>query len=427
MALAAGCGSDAPRPAAGSSANYYDEARTSGVNAALTALAAAQRSGDRTAIDAVVDPSATTAFRDGLLLQAQAIRSVGVDAFGYRIGTRLREDGIDELLLPAGVQDRLDAQGATDSWVSPIEITYTLAGFAESPITIARPLVMVRYGDRWKVLGDAAQVVGEQAGLAAPTPQFWDFPGSTAVRVATAGGESVVVSYPGSVALGRRLGSALPGAVAAVSAFWGPQWPRRAAVIAADTPAEFGALSGSAAAVSEFAAAATISAPGNGPTVGQRVVFTPEAATLAGPALDLVLRHELFHVAAAGRTGATAAKWITEGVAEYVGRKGTFARPADAAPDLATAVRTGRPPPGLPTDADFTLTGAGSAMAYQTAWSFAQYVATTSGEVRLRGLYLALSAGPTTVSAQESAITAALGQPSGTVLLGWRNWLLRSF
>ncbi|WP_296389701.1 hypothetical protein [Williamsia sp.] len=417
----AGCGSSSePEAAPTSQANVYEDQRESSVLATLDRLTAAQRAGDTAAVDALIDPAATPQFRASLARQTTNVHAAGMATFRYRID---RTTALGEVLVPSDLQARLDDEGSSDSWIAPVGLQYALAGVNEPPVNVVRPLVLARYDDTWKVVGDAGPIQGE----AAPTPQFWDFPGVRATRAATAGGESVVLGYPGSTALAARLTSSLPGAVAAVTAFWGTQWPRRAVLIATDSTPAFAALSGSEGADSSAAAAATVSASADavdGFTEGQRIVFTPGSVTgLAGPALDVVLRHEMTHVAARTKTAPTSAKWVTEGVAEYVGRKGTYRRLSDAAPDLAAQVAAGDAPAALPTDAAFTVSGPQAPIAYQSAWSFAAYVAGKYGDAKLRSLYLALATGPSTADAQAAAMQAQLGAPGATVLAGWRTWL----
>jgi len=106
-----------------------------------------------------------------------------------------------------------------------------------------------------------------------------------------------------------------------------------------------------------------------------------------------VLRHELTHVATRLDTAADAPMWLTEGLAEYVGRRG-YRDFAAVAPDLTAAVRAGELPAGLPTDADFRVDTDEATLAYQSAWSFAAFVADVYGEPKLRAMYLGV---PTTV------------------------------
>ena len=55
-------------------------------------------------------------------------------------------------------------------------------------------------------------------------------------------------------------------------------------------------------------------------TTAERIMFAPGAAAMSDAALRIVLRHELFHYAARADTAADAPRWLTEGVADFVGR-----------------------------------------------------------------------------------------------------------
>ncbi|MDY6811403.1 MAG: hypothetical protein SW127_20730, partial [Actinomycetota bacterium] len=211
----------------------------------------------------------------------------------------------------------------------------------------------------------------------------------------------------------------------AVTAFWGDDWPRRAVLVATARPVEFSALARSAGTDVAAAAAATVYSrvdSDDDVAVGQRVVLTPSAVRFSAAALGVVLRHELTHVAARVVTAAGAPLWITEGVPEYVGRKGTYVRFADAAPDLAVAVDAGQLPTDLPADADFAVDSDAARIAYQSAWSVAAYVADRFGEDRLRELYLGVAA-TDDPARQGGAIADALGISRAELVAGWRRWL----
>ena len=122
----------------------------------------------------------------------------------------------------------------------------------------------------------------------------------------------------------HRISAQLDDAADAVSAFWGPDWPREIVVVAAGTDAQFAAVGGG-----DSHTAAT--------TTGERIMFAPGAARLSDASLRIVLRHELFHYAARADTAADAPRWLTEGVADFVGRPQT-PLPANAA--VMTAART---------------------------------------------------------------------------------------
>lgn len=443
IALAGCSGADGAgggsRPAssapAGSTTNVYLQARADGVERLLASLSQQLTGGTAAQLDALIDPSASAAFRTVLHtvqdnLSASRYRP---DQPPTERGTRLQLKGFRyrlapteeaEILAPASVQDRLSAQGSSDTWVAPVELHVALGGarvpgIDEDPVVINTVLVAARYDDSWKVVGDA-RIVDE----APPRSQMWDLPGLSATDVATRGGSSVVASYPDTAALVHSVRSLLPGAVDAVTAWWGPQWPGRAVVVATATDAEFGALAGSGAEIGGAAAAsvyARVDLVGQIAT-GQRIVLTPGARELPEPALAVVLRHELTHIAARASTATTAPMWLTEGVAEYVGRKGTYVRPADAAPDLAAAVRAGEAPEALPTDQQFAIDSDTSRLAYQSAWSVAAFVADRFGEAKLKALYVGVAATGDT-GRQDSAISTTLGIDRPELVRRWHAWL----
>ncbi len=201
-----------------------------------------------------------------------------------------------------------------------------------------------------------------------------------------------------SSALLQRLPAELPDAVAAVTEFWGPDWPRDIEIAVAGSDQQFRVLAGGAADI-----AAT--------TTAQRIMFAPGAAGMSPAALRIVLRHELFHYAARSRTAADAPRWLTEGVADYVGR------PPAPLPGPAQAAALAQ----LPTDADLDTPGAARSLAYDRAWWFSRYVADAYGVPKLRELYLrACGPGHPDVA---TAVRETLGADLDAVVAGWRRWL----
>lgn len=159
-----------------------------------------------------------------------------------------------------------------------------------------------------------------------------------------------------------RIADELPGATEAVTAFWGSDWRRDISIVVAGSAEQFEVLAGGGP---DIAATTTV----------DRIMFSPDATAMNDTDLRTVLRHELFHYAARADTAADAPVWLTEGVADYVGRP-----PAPTAP---------APPIALPTDAELNTPGPGRSAAYDRAWEFATYVAGTYGIDKLRALYVA--------------------------------------
>ncbi|WLP90373.1 hypothetical protein [Gordonia sp. NB41Y] len=426
-----GSGSAAP-----TATNVYLQQRAQGVQALLDRLSHVLVEGREGALDVLIDEAASPAFRTSVQTAWADLSSAAPAperAARLRMRTlryQLAPTEEAETLVPAAVQERLDAQGSTDSWVAPVEMHFALGGartpgIDEEEVVIASQVVVARYpdttgtGDSWRLVGDAS-LVGEPS----PPQQIWSFPGLAVQDVPTAGGTSVIASYPDTAALDRRVAGLLPGAVDAVSAFWGDDWARRAIVVTTATDEQFAGLAGAGHGV-DGAAAATVYARvdvSQHVATGQRVILTPQAADLAAPTLGVVLRHELTHVATRSVTAAAAPMWLTEGVPEYVGRKGTHTRAADAAPDLAAAVRDGHTPTALPADDAFAVNSESARLAYQSAWSVAAFVADRFGEDRLKTLYTGVAASGDTAR-QDVAIRAALGIDRTQLVARWRAWL----
>lgn len=198
--------------------------------------------------------------------------------------------------------------------------------------------------------------------------------------------------------LESRVWGELDGAADAVSAFWGDDWPRNIVVVLTRTDEEFRAL---AAGEPDIAAA----------TTAQRIVFAPGASSMSDASLRIVLRHELFHYAARSRTAADAPRWLTEGVADFVGR------PPTPNPGPAGAAALAH----LPADADLDTPGAVRSLAYDRAWWFSRFVASRYGADTLRKLYVtSCGAGHPDPA---TAIRDTLGADAPQVLAAWRVWL----
>jgi hypothetical protein len=201
---------------------------------------------------------------------------------------------------------------------------------------------------------------------------------------------------PGTAPLLARIGAEMDEAAQAVTSFWGPDWPRDVLVVAAGSDAQFRQLAGGSPDI-----AAT--------TTAERIMFAPGAAGMSDAALRIVVRHELFHYAARADTAADAPNWLTEGVADYVGRPPS-PRPPDAA-ELAT----------LPSDADLGTAGPDRSLAYDRAWWFSRFVAEKYGPETLRALYLRVCAHGHSDAA--TAMHDTLGADMPTVLARWRQWM----
>ncbi|NBP86112.1 MAG: hypothetical protein EBU54_13320, partial [Mycobacteriaceae bacterium] len=139
-----------------------------------------------------------------------------------------------------------------------------------------------------------------------------------------------LISLGGTVtdALLQRVAAELGASVEAIDRFWGADWGTGAGndivVVAAGSERQF---------VTEARldpqrqwpdiAAVTVADevdPSRRSATGQRMILAPGAAGMSDEALRVVLRHELFHLAARGDTAVDAPRWLTEGVADFAAR-----------------------------------------------------------------------------------------------------------
>ncbi|MFI7447068.1 hypothetical protein ACIBQX_06155 [Nonomuraea sp. NPDC049714] len=148
-----------------------------------------------------------------------------------------------------------------------------------------------------------------------------------------------------------------------------------------------------------------------------RVIVVPEFfARLTATGRDVVLTHELTHVAAG--TGGLPI-WLYEGFADYVAYRDAGLPVRVAAAELAAEVRAGRMPRHLPGPADFALQGDGArlARAYQEAWLACRFLAGNRGERTLVRLYREAQAGGV------DGALASLGLSTGMLTERWRAYM----
>ncbi|MEV0344484.1 hypothetical protein AB0H88_01870 [Nonomuraea sp. NPDC050680] len=151
---------------------------------------------------------------------------------------------------------------------------------------------------------------------------------------------------------------------------------------------------------------------------GGRVVVVPENfARLTPTGRDIVLTHELTHVAAGTRRLPV---WLYEGFADYVGYRDAGLPVRVAAAELAADVRAGRLPGELPGPAAFapsTREPVRLARAYQEAWLACRFIAERFGEGTLVRLYRDAQTG-----GLDRGLTE-LGLSAGTLTARWRDYV----
>ncbi|MFC4059763.1 hypothetical protein ACFOWE_15770 [Planomonospora corallina] len=255
-------------------------------------------------------------------------------------------------------------------------------------------------GRRAVLAGMLALMGAGLTAAAAPTPvapaPAAPWPGAVVLREQ----ESLVIAHRGAAGLLEELAARAERARHRIARIWGPVRP---VVLLPETDAEAAVLAGASGLTATAGMAALATA--------DRVVVLPSGyARLSEVGRDVVITHELVHVATGATRGGRVPMWLSEGFADYVGYAGTGLDVRTAAAELAGEVRAGALPGGLPGPADFAPGGARLAQAYQEAWLACRYVAGRFGERALVRLY-------------GGDAETVLGLSAAEFTAGWRDYL----
>lgn len=246
------------------------------------------------------------------------------------------------------------------------------------------------------------------------------------------GSHSFVLGPAGEIALLRDLAAEVDAAVPVVQSLVRPvvssaTWPGQVAVIVPFSADEFDALIGSGTSVTDVSAAAVTDGidPVSYRAFGQRLVLNPvELAKLSQVGRNIVLRHEITHLATATITADVTPRWLVEGFADYVGNLGSGQPVAVAASELRTAVRAGKLPTALPANTAFTATGSALAQQYEQSWLACRYIASRIGQAGLVRFYgqvgESLEPGDVAVAA---AMRELLHESVAAFTASWRSYV----
>jgi hypothetical protein len=171
-------------------------------------------------------------------------------------------------------------------------------------------------------------------------------------------------------------------------------------------------------------AAQTIGDPNN-PRTGLRVMLDPDASTRLSPTgLQIVLRHEITHVAAWSVTNQNVPTWLVEGFADYVGNRDSGQPVTVAAAELRARLRTGRVPATLPTTADFDQAGSRLPAVYEQAWLAGRLIASLAGPAGLVRVYHLVAATTGSPDAGvDHALRTVVHMTLGQFTARWQQYL----
>jgi hypothetical protein len=369
------------------------------IQAVLDQQAQAVRHHDEKAFLATLDPAAT-AFRAAQRQVFDNLADVPLASWSYR-------------LQRTGAFPPAPAADSTRQVATEVELDYQLRGYDTTPVGSTAYLTMTQRGGHWYI---TSQTDGEPTGRHTAV-QLWDQGRVTVVSSA----HSLVLGQGGQQAL-RPYTELADRAVPVVDRAWPGKWPGKAVVEVPGSEAGMAALLGSQpSAYQGIAAVTTAELHGRGSAPADRIIVNPQAfAELSPLGRQVVLTHELTHVATRADTTPTTPLWLSEGFADWAGYSAISLAPPKAAEELAADVRAGRAPQQLPSDADFTTTSATLAQAYEGAWLACRMVAGQWGSAALVSLYRAAGR-----HGADTALRAALGIGLDTFTARWRAYVVK--
>ena len=389
-----------------------EQARTAEVEALLAERGRALLARDRAAFLATVDPAAT-ALRARQESVFDALAQVPIGTWDY--------------VLQAGPQApdaQLDRRYGVGNWWAPaVSLAHALAGFDDRPLLAEHHLTFVLRDGRW-LLGadDDFAEVGRQ------TPDaLWDRGPVVAERARGV----LVLGHPESRTLMRNVIRLVTAAIPKVDAVWGAaNWSREVVAIVPRDAKELSGLLGGGTELTGIAAVATAEVDGGQvyAPYGDRVLLNPTTfTTLSQLGRQVVLTHEVTHVATRRATGPAVPSWLAEGFADHVAYTGVDVPLSVAARALRKDVRAGRVPMTLPGDADFDGGNERLAQAYEAAWLAVEQLADEHGDAKLLRFYRAVGAarGVEPETAVATALRAELDTSPQEQLADWQAALRR--
>lgn len=380
------------------------------------------RSARQDAVRALVKRRLEAISRGDLTTWLAPVRGQEARRHQLAIGQRLLRMRVGDLRL-VGVRETtppVPAAAGTDvGWDVRASFTYRLIGFDQRARSFDLDLT---------VKADPARPGSAVVTASSPSdrPQPWDLDGLVVRRSPT-----VLVLAVGSPATVDEVVRRAATAAAHVSAVWGRVPP--AVWVAPATDEDAGALLGRDAAGLDGVAAATDGPLTPGETAGaDRVVIVPGPwASLRPAGRDVVMTHELTHVAVRASTTRAVPLWLSEGFAELVAYRSVDLPERTVVARALDTVRASGLPRSLPADADFDPSTGTLPTAYGLALLALRTLDDAYGTAAVVRFYAAAAGGLAEPTARlgdaEATADDALADTTGTsrasLVRDWRDRL----
>lgn len=369
------------------------------------------------------DPSALATTLAGLLARRdRALVAGDLAAYTATVADPSSADGRQQLASFAAARALGPARVAHDT-VAPVDdptrievvLRYRLAGLGTADRTSTVSYRLARTAAGWRI--GAERATGTDP--AAP----WVAMHGLRVRRGAHGVAAGTASATALAEAVRTVDRDRPG----LRAVWAGT-PDHVLVLAPATEAEADLLLGrSGAAVGRVGATTEGPQGADGRAPADRVVLDPDAAARLTPTgRDVVLTHELTHVAVRATLPGTSPTWLAEGYADHLGYARAGLPQARLAAPLVAAVRAGTAPRDLPTTDALDPAVADIEVAYLAAWQAVEVVADERGEDAVRRLVRACTgtAAPDVLEARcDAAMPRAVGWTRAELTRRWQERL----
>lgn len=372
----------------------------------------------RSAADFLVDvdrASSAATFRQQQGAEVAALSAVPLRSWQYTVSSPVTD--LDPVRAAA------KQYGAPASIVH-LTLSYALNPVDPAPVTHDLWWTFVQRHGRVYVAGDSNM---DRLG-----GQSWRGPWDFGPIVVHRGTNSLVLGHPGHAATLAAISADVDAAVGSVSAVWGTDWDRQVAVLVPASASEFAALgasnnpggAGTTSSTGADISAETIFETSSGADSAARVLMNPAALNaLTVTGRQIVLRHEITHVATIASTPIGTPTWLVEGFADYIGNLGSGQSVVTAASELRAQVRHGQLPTALPSESAFAGAGSSGAV-YEQAWLACRLIAARAGQSALVRFYRLVGASLQPADAAvASAMQSVLHETVASFTAQWRSYL----
>ena len=381
--------------------------RLAAIRSLLAARARAVVRHDRAGFLAVIEPRAAR-FRARQGTYFDNLREVPLRSWSYVVNAR----------RVAVTNGRRFHRYAGAVWAPRVILHYSLRGPDRSATSVGRFDTFVRRGGRWYLAADSD--------FSVHTPrELWE----TGPVVAIRHGGALVLGHPGGPLSLQTIADEAARDLPRVTAVWGSHgWTRSVVVLVPNTEQELSRMLCGAGDLSQIAAVSSpeigCASRDVGPVSDRVIVNPPNFATLGPLGRQVVMTHEITHVATRSVTGPLMPTWLIEGIADYVGYRDTGLAPTVAARELAIDLSHGRRLGGLPTDNAYRGLNPRLPQAYERSWLACKYLVATFGQRRLVQLYRVVGRADsgTENAVTDAAMRAVLHVSLRTFTAGWRTY-----